>query len=390
MTEGPRRGVSLGMPRAPIALFIGLATLVALFPLLRSTASDAKSEARPPKAVNPAPAPASPASARSTIHALGRLAPESGLISVGVRPGARIERIPVKEGDRVTAGAVLAVLEGYPQAELQVALAEAQKKDADAQRARSREKLAIERQREDRQRDHEDRIKKERLDAQEKLVDLAKRRLDTSKEIYKTLGQAAQGKVKYDLDMAYYQAEAEAIKVQQELKELKEQPVVRDLIDKRRAIEDRQTADHGPDADVLDRQIDLARAALDPLKVPAPVAGRILDLTAHVGEISSGPLLYMADLTAMTVVAEVYQSDVPEVRVGDPAEALIQGKKVAGKVTRIGRLVGKNTMAGLDPRALQDRRVVPVTIRLDDAALAADYVNMEVDVTIRPQQGGTQ
>jgi HlyD family secretion protein len=98
----------------------------------------------------------------------------------------------------------------------------------------------------------------------------------------------------------------------------------------------------------------------------------------------------MGDLSAMTAVAEVYQSDVPEVKVGDPAEAVIQGRKVTGKVTRIGRLVGKNTLASLDPRALQDRRVVTVIIRLDDAAPAADYVNMEVEVTIRPQRGATQ
>ena len=87
----------------------------------------------------------------------------------------------------------------------------------------------------------------------------------------------------------------------------------------------------------------------------------------------------------MVAIAEVYQSDLPEVKVGDPAEVVILGRKVAGKVTRISRLVGRNTLASLDPRALQDRRVVPVTIRLDDATAAADYVNMEVEVTIKPQ-----
>ena len=50
---------------------------------------------------------------------------------------------------------------------------------------------------------------KERSSAQEHLVDIAKRRLDAAKEIYKTLGQAAAGKVKYDLDLGYFQAEAE-------------------------------------------------------------------------------------------------------------------------------------------------------------------------------------
>jgi HlyD family secretion protein len=119
--------------------------------------------------------------------------------------------------------------------------------------------------------------------------------------------------------------------------------------------------------------------------VLAPSAGRVLDVSARAGEVSSGILLALADLSAMVAIAEVYQSDVPEVKVGDPAEALIQGRRVAGRVTKVSRLVGRNTMASLDPRELQDRRVVPVTIRLDDAAAAAAYVNMEVEVTIRPQ-----
>ena len=66
---------------------------------------------------------------------------------------------------------------------------------------------------------------------------------------------------------------------------------------------------------------------------------------------------------------------------------------MAGKVTKISRLVGKNSLANLDPRAPQDRRVIAVTIKLDDPAAAADYVNMEVEVKIRPrrsQGGGSQ
>jgi HlyD family secretion protein len=386
MSQGPRRGVSLWMPLTPIALIVGLVALATIVSLPRGAATGAKPDERGPATSGPGPATA----ARSVVHALARLEPEAGIITVGARAGSRIEKIAVKEGDQVSAGAELAVLEGNAQAELQLQLAEAQKKNADTQRSLAREKLVVERQREDEQLDREDRIRKDRLESQAKVIDLAKRRLDTSKEIYKTMGQSAQGKVKYDLDMASYQAEAESYKAQQDLKELKEQQVNRELVVRRRKVEDKQLADDGPDADVLDRQVELARAGLDPFKVRAPAGGRILGVLAHVGEVSPGPLLYMGDLSAMTAVAEVYQSDVPDVKVGDPAEAVILGRKVTGKVTRIGRLVGKNTLASLDPRALQDRRVVTVIIRLDDAAPAADYVNMEVEVTIRPQRGATR
>jgi HlyD family secretion protein len=353
-------------------MLAGMTGMAVVFALLRGSSSQANPEESRPKTVSPT---AAAAKTRVQVLALGRLAPEAGIISVGVRPGVRIDRIAVKEGDEVAAGGELAVLEGRAQAELQVALAEAQKKNAEDQRAFSRDKLTLER-------DREDKLKKDRLDTQKSLLDIAKRRLDAATEIYKTLGQAATGKVKYDLDMAYFQADAEHRRAQGELKELQ---VGQDLTERRRQLEDRQVEIQEPDRSVLDHQLELARAARDQTVVLAPAAGRVLEVSAHAGEVSTGMLLALGDLSAMVAIAEVYQSDLPDVKVGDPAEVLIQGRRVAGKVSKVSRLVGKNTLASLDPRALQDRRVVPVTIRLEDASAAADYVNMEVQVTIRPQ-----
>jgi HlyD family secretion protein len=371
MSRGLRRGTSL----TPT---VWLSCLAAVLPMFWTRPLTVNADERTPKPVTPAPA----SKVRTEVHALARLAPEAGIIDVGVRPGVRVDHIAVKEGDEVAAGAELAVLEGRAQAELQVALAyaqktlsEAQKKNADDLRAISRDKLALERE-------SEERLKSDRLSAQEHLVDIARRRLDAAKEIYKTLGQAAAGKVKYDLDLAYFQAEAENQKVQIELKELQ---VSQELSARRRQLELKQIEIREPDRLDLARQIELARAARDQTVVFAPAAGRVLDISAHAGEVSTGPVLSLGDLSAMVAIAEVYQTDLPGIKVGDRAEVVILGRKVAGKVTRISRLVGRNTLASLDPRALQDRRVVPVTIRLDDPTAAADYVNMEVEVTIKPQ-----
>jgi HlyD family secretion protein len=105
---------------------------------------------------------------------------------------------------------------------------------------------------------------------------------------------------------------------------------------------------------------------------------------AHAGEVSSGPLLAMGDLSAMVATAEVFQADVPRLRTGDPATVQVLGQAVSGRVTRIGSIVGKNQLISLDPRALQDRRVVKVTISLDDPGRASSFVNMEVDAAIKP------
>ncbi len=92
----------------------------------------------------------------------------------------------------------------------------------------------------------------------------------------------------------------------------------------------------------------------------------------------------MGDVSSMVARAEVYQSDVPRVRAGDAAELDILGTRVAGKVTRIGSIVGKNQLTSIDPRAMRDLRVVEVTIQLDRADPADRFVDMEVNAVIRP------
>ena len=124
-------------------------------------------------------------------------------------------------------------------------------------------------------------------------------------------------------------------------------------------------------------------------RVRASASGRVLRVLAHPGEISSGALLELGDVSSMIARAEVYQSDVPRIRVGDPAEVDILGTHVAGKVSRIGSIVGKNQLTSIDPRALRDLRVVEVTIQLEKAEPAARFVDMEVEAVIRPDAGNS-
>lgn len=91
----------------------------------------------------------------------------------------------------------------------------------------------------------------------------------------------------------------------------------------------------------------------------------------------------------MIARAELYQSDVPRIRVGDPVEVDILGTHVAGNVSRIGSIVGKNQLTSIDPRAMRDLRVVEVTIQLDKPEPAARFVDMEVEAVIRPDAGNS-
>jgi HlyD family secretion protein len=288
--------------------------------------------------------------------ALARLLPASGLISVGVRPGMRVVELKVKEDDQVSAGTVLAILEGHDAALSQLELAEAQKRRAEHERT-------------------------SRLAAARKSTEITKRRLDEGRTLYNQFGATLKGKERYDAEMALYQVEMQAIKTQLDL-ELAQGAAP--AAAGGNSADPKQATAGSPEEEILKAQVEMAAAGLRETEVHAPGAGRVLRLLAHPGELSAGALLVMGDVSSMVAKAEVYQTDVPRIRQGDPAEVDVLGKRVAGKVARIGSIVGRNQLTSIDPRAMRDLRVVEVTIELDQAAPANRYVDMEVEAAIRP------
>ena len=318
------------------------------------------------------------AAGSGSVHALARLEPEAGLIVVGLRPGARVDSVEVKEGDAVKAGDLLAVAEGNAAAQAQLDLAEAQRKNARRLRGLQREKLAIERE-------QDDKTKDARLAAVKKAAEVARQRLDGTALLARTL-KADQVREKAEAEESRFQGEVQKAEAEAKLKELE---VAEELLARRRKLEDDQAADGQADDEALDRQVDAARAAVEQTLVKAPGPGRVLAVVARAGEVGSGPLLYLGDVSSMVAVAEVDQSEVPNVRVGDPAEVTVQGKAVAGKVTRVSGVVLPNRTRDVDPRALQDLRVVRVTVRLDDPSEASKVVNMQVEAAIRPRPSGS-
>jgi HlyD family secretion protein len=324
----------------------------------------------------PPPAQAQPASAlRSEIHALARLEPATGLITVGARPGIRIEKLFISEGDEVKAGQELVVLEGRNAAEIELERAELRKRQADEHRARQRAQLAVARQR-------EDRVDKARGEMLQDIYSTLESRSESLKKVREDLAKIPQfsAKDKSDFDVAQDRLKAEAYKAYLELEQARAD---REAIAPSRKLEDRELDEGGSDEDkLLKRQIDLARASLDQMTIKAPRDGRVLQVTAHAGEVSSGALLLLGDVSTMVANAEVDQADLPSVEEGAPAQVTIQNTKVKGKVTRIGRVVGKNVLAGIDPRMPQDLRVARVTIRLDDPEPAAHFVSLQVDAAI--------
>ncbi|MBV8228443.1 MAG: HlyD family efflux transporter periplasmic adaptor subunit [Planctomycetaceae bacterium] len=309
------------------------------------------------------------------VHALARLEPAGGLIIVGARPGIRIERVLVAAGDLVRAGQPLAILEGQAETRRRLALAEAQKAEVLHQRAQRRNQLAVERAR-------EDRLQPIRLAVLENITKALKAEDERISQDIDVLGKDPQAvRQREELALKLDQVRIESYKAFFELEQARADQA---LLDRKRRVEDQALADGGPDDQVLDRQIDLARVALDATTVEAPIAGQVLEVLAHGDEVSSGPLVTLGDLSAMDAVAEVDQADAGQLKEGDAAEVTILGTTVPGTVTRVGRFVGRNQLMNVDPRTLQDLRVLKVTIRLGTAQPAGRFVNMQVEVAITP------
>ena len=270
--------------------------------------------------------------------ALARLLPASGLISVGVRPGMRVvEELKVKEGDQVAKGAVLAVLEGRSAARHQHEPGEG----AEGTLLRPAESGAA-------------------GIGPQVGGDLEKNRLGEAAG-RSTSSSAAPCKARSGTTPRWRSTRSSSRRSRPTSTSSCSRPRSRPAGSSSEA----GSGDRSPETEILGAQIALAQAGLRETEVRAPARGGCLHIVAHPGELSPGTLLEMGDVSSMVATAEVYQSDVPRIRVGDPAEVDILGNRVAGKVTRIGSIVGRNQLTSVDPRALRDLRVVEVTIQLD-------------------------
>lgn len=119
--------------------------------------------------------------------------------------------------------------------------------------------------------------------------------------------------------------------------------------------------------------------------IRAPFAGRVLDVHARPGEIIGlDGVLELGRVATMYAIAEVYETDIRNVRKGmrvRVTSGALPGP-ISGTVERVRPKVQKMDEIGTDPAARKDARIVEVEVRLDDSRAAANLTNLQVDVEI--------
>jgi HlyD family secretion protein len=338
--------------------------------------------------------------AERRVTALGRIEPAGGVVTLGIPIPDRVQEIlpRVKEEAPVTEGQELVKLESYQARELELQLAKKQLHDA----LQKKEAITI-------KGDAQIELDKLRLkqlaavgpfnlEMQEHKIQVltqqsknAQKNLERSLKLESTISHQEIEQQK----LLAAQAEAELDSVKIELKKLKrsqeleQQGAEAQLRASKAAL--KSALKELPIA-TLESQVALAKVKLADAIVRAPSKGKILRILARRGELvgAQQPILQMADTEHMIVVAEVYETDVGRIRIGNSAKITGRALKLpngddkvlTGKVMQIGAIIGKNRVVDADPTVDVDRRVVDVKIRLDDSAPAASLINHQVKVEI--------
>ena len=356
----------------------------------------------------------------NAVTALGRIEPQGKLIKLSPSPdlgGAKIAQLLVEEGDLVTSGQTIALLDNYKRANAAVELAQqeikiaeadlatikagAKQGDIDAQAANLKQ---IEAQLEGEIAADEAEIA--RLQAQlstekaekQAIIESSKAELRNAESEFKRYQQLAQQGVISDSDLdlrrltldkarnAFSQAQSSynftTRTLQQQINQaqavarrnkntLQEQIIsARGSLDSVKEVREVDVNKAKAEVDRAIAHFNQAKEDLELTNVKAPSDGQIIKINAYPGEIvGNDGVVEFAQTNKMMIVAEVYESDIGKVKVGQTATISSETKAFAGEITgevkQIGLKIGKQDVLDTDPAADVDSRVVEVKIHLD-------------------------
>lgn len=302
----------------------------------------------------------------SAVACLGRITPEDGIIHLNTPassyPGPPpLAEVRVKEGDRVTHGQIIAVLENKDRLETAWRAAEGQARVAESRVAQAKEAA--------------------------KASDIASQ----AAEVDRLTSEVEAAKIDFNRSLALHNASAisESDFDQSRLAlETRRQSLESAKARLRSLAEVRQI-----DVQVAEAELESARAEASHAKaeltqafIRSPVDGQVIKIHAWPGEhVGPDGLVELAKVDRMYVIAEVYETDIGRVKTGQTAEisGFALGQKLRGTVEQIGLKVGKNSVFNPDPASETDSRVVEVKIRIADPAAVAGLIQARVNVLIQ-------
>jgi len=269
-------------------------------------------------------------------------------IRVSSQVGGRLEQVLVEEGDTVTRGQVLAVIANADyQARAASAAATLRLREADARRihngARDQER-----------RDAEAAVREARAVVDNMSADVARKR-DLFREAVIS---------RSELDSAEQQIGVAQARLDSARERLS-------LVEAGAREEDRAHAD--ADVALAHGALEEARAMLEKTYVRSPIDGIVFRKFRRAGESVStqfdAPIVTLANRSRTRVRADVDETDVARLRVGQPAYVTADAfgdRHFAGHVIRVGQMLGKKNVRTDEPTERVDTKILETLVELND------------------------
>ncbi|NJK40827.1 MAG: ABC exporter membrane fusion protein [Acaryochloridaceae cyanobacterium SU_2_1] len=337
-----------------------------------------------------------------TVTALGRLEPQGEIVKLSAPSsveGSRIAKLLVKEGETVAAGQVIAILDSRDRLQADLLIAQEQVRVAEAELSRiqagaKQGEITAQRaeiSRLDAQRQGEMTTQAATIARHRAAVENAQIEFNRYQSLYQ---QGAISASERDQKQLVLQTATRSLQEAQAVAH-RLQAVQPPELDAAQARLDQIAEVRPVDLQVAQANINQARAGvkqaqakLDQAYVKSPQAGVILDIHTHPGEVmSTEGLVELGQTQQMYAVAEVYQSDVHKIQVGQSVKVSSDSlpQALRGSVDRISGKVRQQTIINTDPSENIDARVVEVYVKLDGSSSkqAAQFTNLQVNVVVQ-------
>ena len=337
-----------------------------------------------------------------TVTALGRLEPEGEAIALSAptsAEGNRVDQLLVKEGDRVRKGQAIAILNSRDR--LQASVMQAQEQVRVAQAKLDQVRAGAKTGEIQAQRSQIAQLEAERvgdLNAQAATVARLEAEVQNAQVEYQRYALLYQNGA-----VSASQRDSKRLAFTTAQKQLQEAQAARDRTQNSRQQqlnEARATLDRIAEVRPVDVQVaqadvrqalaavEQAKANLEQASVRSPQDGQILKIYTRPGElISNDGIAEIGRTQQMFAIAEVYQSDIKNIRPGQTAQVSSDSidSELIGTVEQVGYKVLRQDIVNSDPSANIDGRIVEVKIRLDadSSSKAARLTNQQVKVVIK-------
>jgi HlyD family secretion protein len=337
----------------------------------------------------------------TTVTALGRIEPQGKVIKLSAAvsaEGSRVEKLLVKEGDRVKAGQVIAILNSrdrlqaeFQEAQEQVKVAQANlnRTQAGAKRGEiAAQKAAIARLEAERQGNSNAQAATiERFQAE---VRNAQAEDERHQQLYQQGAISASQRDSKRLNLETAQKNLQEAQAQLNRTQSTSQQQVKQAT----ATLDEIAEVRGVDVKAAQAEVNRAVAAMNLAKVNlkqaevrSPQNGQVFEIHTYPGElVSNDGIADIGQTSQMYVIAEVYESDIGKVHSGQKVTVLgdYLPIELQGIVDRKGLQVRRQNVINTDPANNIDNRVVEVHIRLNEASSqkASTLTNMQVKAVI--------